>query len=375
MRRILRSWRAALLLAPALALGVHGLDGMRRRIGLAESSPLDVLAPGKVASIALLGGFRGLCVDYLWYKAETRLMEPTPRLHDLPLLYDLIGRLQPHYPEMWYYVATRMAFDIPNLLPYPTGESDWLWCRRGLEHLERGIQENRTSPQAGKLRFHLAEIYHRRCTPNPLARSGATSYRRLKETRGEDAYARIAELVHSYREDPETLPAWTNKAAHAWTEAAVHAPGLEEEDGDLAAAEAEWDWVRSFYRRSDPANRWLRERPDHFRAQVPVLEARFLEPLARKRQAIALARSGRQPEALALWTGLLNRTRLDGGRPDPLCQKHLRLAGRLAEAYETLAERLAGDASLLPEAERRETLIRDLREAALRERAGGGNGA
>jgi hypothetical protein len=356
-------------LVPALALSVRGLDDMRLRNGLAESSPLEVLAPGKVASIALLGGFRGLCVDYLWYRAESRLLEPAPDLHDLPMLYDLIAGLQPHYPEMWYYVASRMAFDIPNQVPYPTGESDWLWCRRGLEHLERGIQENRASPQAGKLRFYLAEIYHRRCTPDPTARSGATCYRRLKETRGEDAFERIAGLVHSYREDPGTLPAWTNKAAHAWTEAAVQAPSLEQEDSALASAE--WDWVRAFYRRSDPANRWLRERPGYFRAQVPVLEARFLAPLARKRQAISLEREGRLPEALALWAALLRRTILDGVPPDPLCQKHLRQAGRLAEAYETLADLLEGDASLLPETERRERLIRDLREAALRERARG----
>lgn len=375
MRWPLRPWAPALLLAPALALSVRGLDDMRLRNGLAESSPLEALAPGKVASIALLGGFRGLCVDYLWYRAESRLLEPTPSLHDLPLLYGLIARLQPHYPEMWYYVATRMACDIPNQLPYPTEESDWLWCRRGLEHLERGIQENRASPQAGKLRFYLAEIYHRRCTPNPLARSGAASYRRLKETRGEDAYARIAELVHSYREDPETLPAWTNKAAHAWTEAAVQAPSLGEEDSALASAEAEWDWVRTFYRRGDPSNRWLRARPDYYRAQVPVLEARFLDILARKRKAISLERDGRLPEALEIWTALLRHTLLDNGRPDPLCRKHLRQAGRLAEAYETLALALARDAGLLPGPERRERLIRDLREAALRERARERDGA
>ena len=366
---------AALLLIPALALSVHGLDGMRRANGLAESSPLEGMAPGKVAGLALLGGFRGLCVDYLWYRAESRFLEPAPSLHDLPLLYDLIGRLQPHYPEMWYYVATRMAFDIPNHLAYDTPEGDWLWCRRGIEHLERGIRENETSPQAAKLRFYLAEIYHRRCTANPMARSGAHAYRRLKEMRGEDAYGRIAELVHAYREDPEALPAWLDKAAHAWTEAAVQAPTLESEDADLAAAEAEWDWMCDFYRRPDPANRWVREHPDHYRAQVPVLQTRFLDPLGRKRRAVSLEREGRGPEALALWTALLRRTLLDHGKPDGLSQKHLRQAGRLAEAYETLASDLARDPGLMPEAERREQYIRALREAAVRERARGGPGA
>ncbi len=367
----MRAWLVPLLLAAGAALLGHRLEAERKGRGLSQVSALEASRPGQAVGIALLGGFRGLYVDLLWYRAEGRFMDPSHPLHEIPLLYEMIGRLQPHYPSMWYYTAHRMAFDAPNKISYPTAETSWTWAWRGLEHLREGIAQNEGHPDCTKLRFYLADLYHRRCTPNRDLRWGGHALARLQETRGEDAYEEAVSLVHGIRADPEALPAWLAKAAHVRTAAAVNAGTPEEEDRNLSLALEEWTWICGLYESPEPRNRYVRETPDLYRQWVPVFRANQMAVLKEQRRALGLERSGHGAEAGMIWRRIMREGLLNTLRSEPLSEKHLRRAGALAGVW----EELAGDLERLPpapegdEQERRAALLRSLRENAARERA------
>lgn len=375
--------RASALAACVLgaALCASRLDAARSASGLSLPAEDEPLRFGE-ASLALLGGFRGLYVDYLWYRAEGRFLETDPPLYDLPLLYDLIGRLQPRYTDMWWYTATRLSFDAPNHVRDPSPETDWVWIRRGIGHLRKGVRLNARHPERAKLLFHLAEIYHRRCTVGdhlPMGdydRARRHCQRRLREDLGEDAYEEIVSLIHEMREDPETLPAWMDKAAHARTQAAIHALSDDEEDRNLALAEEEWAWIIHSREEAHPRNRWLRENAEFYRGKIPHLRRNFIDRLAAQRRAIGLERAG-MPEAGGAWRGILREALFTQSRPDPIAQKHLRRLGLLAAAYEAVAAEIEAMLPGVPPA-RREDLagLKDaLRKAAVLERARRGGDA
>lgn len=362
MRAVFRLLLAGLGVS-GLAASVRALDAERTRLGIAP-------APGTLPPVqaVLLGGFRGLYADFLWYEAETRFEAAVPTLHDLPLLYDLIAALQPRYLGMWYYTADRMAVDAPNHVPYPSPESDWRWASRGLTHLERGLKANAGDPGLHELQFRLADLYHRRCSPNRYARWGAHAHRRLAEERGENSFDRAVALVHAMRDAEDALPARLAKAAHVRADQALAAPTLEAEAEALTRCREEWRWMRDFYRDPAPRNRYLRQDPAIGPRSAERLAAQVLPPLDLKLEALAHEREGRTAEALGLWRLLMRDSLLRVRNVDPLARKHLRAAGTLTAVYEELANDLEKQPAMIPDEARRHELVQALRQAAAAER-------
>ncbi|GEM_PF-6987666 len=359
--RWMRSWSVPLLLAAAFAAS-SVLREQRIHEGLAQTA----LAPspgGRAAGVALLGGFRGLYVDYLWCRVEGQLMQPRPPLHEIPGTYRLIGQLQPHYPELWAYTAFRLALDVAVAVPERSAESDFLWALRGIDHLQEGIRLN---PGNAKLTFSLAELYHRRCTPNWTIPHGDYARRRLLKDRGEDAYDRAVSLIHEIREDPEVLPGWLGKSAHVRFSQAVEASTPGEEDFHLAQAIEEHSWIIRLYEDPAPENRWLRERPGFYHEQAARLRDEILVNLGRQRAALRLEASGDRARAAPVWAGLMRNALLHTLKPEPLAEKHLRAIGILGRTYATLADEF--QLMTFPEdpaaRERLDLLVRILRQEA-----------
>ena len=351
-------WIVPFLLAAAYACGLRMREA-RGQAGLTQAE----LPPGQAAGAALLGGFRGLYVDYLWCRVEGQFMEAKPPLHEIPGTYRLIGQLQPRYPELWIYTSFRLALDAAAVAPDRSQESDWTWTRRGIDHLKEGLLLN---PSSAKLKFSLAELYHRRCAPHWSAPHGDYARQQLLKERGEDAYERAVTLIHEIRGDPETLPSWLGTAVHVRAAQALEARTPEEEDLHLAQMAEEHLWIIRLYEDPAPSNRWIRENPAFYREQATYLRRDKLEVLSSQREALRLEAAGKPGEAERLWMTLMRRALLNTLRPDPLSEKHLRAMGSLARTYAALAdefEQLSHQQDPQPR-QRLESLVRTLREEA-----------
>ena len=147
----------SLLIALLAILAVAPLQGVinRSRVDLNLTSvedPFTAMPHDVALTLAALGSFRGLAVDYLWFRAD-RLKEEGKHYEALQLA-DMICRLQPRFPAVWSFQAWNMAWNISVTTHTP--EERWLWVRNGMRLLrDRGIPLN---PHAHKLYHDLAWI-------------------------------------------------------------------------------------------------------------------------------------------------------------------------------------------------------------------------
>ena len=147
-----------LLLGVILAAGagfvaLPRLNEVRRSADLSPGDPLDDTTPGLALTSTLMGGGRGLAVITLWSRAMA--MQDEGKYFELVQLFDLIGRLEPHFPSIWQYAAWNMAYNVSVKFPDP--QERWRWIRRGIEHArDKGIVYN---PRSVDIYFELAWIF------------------------------------------------------------------------------------------------------------------------------------------------------------------------------------------------------------------------
>jgi len=148
----------SLSIALLAVLAVVPLQGVinRSRVDLnltPVEDPFTAMPHDVALTLAALGSFRGLAVDYLWIRAD-RLKEQGKHYEALQLA-DMICRLQPRFPAVWAFQAWNMAWNISVTTHTP--EERWLWVRNGMRLLrDRGIPLN---PHAHKLYRDLAWIF------------------------------------------------------------------------------------------------------------------------------------------------------------------------------------------------------------------------
>ena len=103
--------------------------------------------------VSLLGGFRGIAAEVVWFRAER--LQDTGRFVELAQLASLLTRLEPHTTEVWGYAAWNLAYNIS--VQMPSYEDRWRWVDAGLRLLrDDGLRLN---PEAPALHKELAWMF------------------------------------------------------------------------------------------------------------------------------------------------------------------------------------------------------------------------
>jgi len=135
------------------------------RIQRAHRLSPPVQEPVEVIPILVLGGFRGIVVDFLWIRGLARHQEK--RFFELKTIFDLIANLQPNIPDVWIFQGWNMSYNIAHNMQ--TKEGKWKWVKAGLDYMEQGIPKN---PTSGEIPAYLGHLYRHKFNPDvfPLAR-------------------------------------------------------------------------------------------------------------------------------------------------------------------------------------------------------------
>ena len=111
-----------------------------RQMGQLTVSNLSQNAPPQlVLATTALGGFRGLLVAGIWWRAAE--MQSEGRYWELVQLYDWIGEMQPHLDTIWKFAGWNMAYNIVAEIHEP--EERWRWLWRSIETMrDKGLKYN-----------------------------------------------------------------------------------------------------------------------------------------------------------------------------------------------------------------------------------------
>jgi hypothetical protein len=94
-----------------------------------EVTPIEFLGSG------MIGGFRGLMINYLWIKVIG--LEQQHKYFEVSALVELIQKLQPNIASTWSFNSWNMAYNIST--DYRSAESKWRWILQGIHVIEEGI--------------------------------------------------------------------------------------------------------------------------------------------------------------------------------------------------------------------------------------------
>ncbi len=129
------------VLAVVFAVAAFLLQGAAARSS-ATGAYGDGALEGDVV-VSLLGGFRGIAAEVVWFRAER--LQDTGRFVELAQLASLLTRLEPHTPEVWGHAAWNLAYNIS--VQMPSYEDRWRWVEAGLRLLrDDGIRLNPEDP-------------------------------------------------------------------------------------------------------------------------------------------------------------------------------------------------------------------------------------
>ena len=124
----------------------HLNDERRRRhlvwAKLGESAP-----PELVLATTALGGFRGLLLNAVAYRAWE--LKVDGKFWELVQLYEWISQLQPHASKVWTDLSWNMSYNIVAEIKIP--EDRWRWVWRSIEYLrDRGLKYNPRSEEIAR---------------------------------------------------------------------------------------------------------------------------------------------------------------------------------------------------------------------------------
>ena len=141
---------AACLAAAALLAGPISLQ--REQLQLTYSR--DPAIPADIAlTQAALGSFRGLAVDFMWYRASQ--LKDAGQYREANQLSRWICRLQPHFEKVWVFHAWNMAYNISVATHTP--EERWDWVSKGIRLLrDEAIVAN---PDSAVIKKELGWIF------------------------------------------------------------------------------------------------------------------------------------------------------------------------------------------------------------------------
>jgi len=152
--------------------------------------------PSENIPLLLLGGLRGIAVDFLWARAIARHEEK--KYYELLTINNLIAKLQPNFPAVWIFQAWNMAYNIAH--EWDAARNKWKWVHAGLDFAKKGTVKN---PASGDMFFEIGYMYLHLFDQRFF--KYAPYYReRLKQEDGEDNYdAALYWLRRSLLHDPK----------------------------------------------------------------------------------------------------------------------------------------------------------------------------
>lgn len=209
-----------LALAAVLLTGVTqvqtSLNRDRERLGLTRVTPLENAPPVLAFTTVALGGFRGLIANALWIRATN--LQDEDKFFEAMQLADWITKLEPHYPQVWAYLAWNMAYNIS--VKFSDLDDRWRWVRAGFELLrDQGLRFN---PNDVLIHHQLAWIFqhkmghnlddanlrYKQAWANEMARvfgKKAPNLDELINPTTEDARQRLAMLTNEFKLDPRFM--------------------------------------------------------------------------------------------------------------------------------------------------------------------------
>jgi hypothetical protein len=130
-------------LAVALLFGSsrfqRSLNVDRDRLGLTHAATLENAPPLLAFTTVALGGFRGLISNFLWIRAND--MQLDDKYFEAAQLANWITDLEPHFPQVWVFLAWNMSYNIS--IKFPDFSDRWRWMENGLGLLrDRGLVYN-----------------------------------------------------------------------------------------------------------------------------------------------------------------------------------------------------------------------------------------
>lgn len=129
-----------------------------------QDERIGELPPGQVltefALGYMVGGFRGLLVNYLWVMADE--LKDERRFVELWPVLELITRLQPRNKAVWKFLAWNVGYNLPQ--HYSDDEDKWKIVELGLETYEEGILR---LPKAHDLIFSYGMALSHKLPDNP----------------------------------------------------------------------------------------------------------------------------------------------------------------------------------------------------------------
>lgn len=145
---------AALVMAGALAGCVLLMPTIKdQRADLRPNVDAAGLPPEYALLNTALGPFRGLFVDWLWYRTE--MLKRQNKIYEVNTNARWITTLQPRFPAVWAYHSWNLAYNIS--VKTDTEEERWNWVQKGVRLLrEKGIPHN---PKALYLYRELARTF------------------------------------------------------------------------------------------------------------------------------------------------------------------------------------------------------------------------
>ncbi len=126
----------------------------RVELQLTTVQTTSAAVPPDVALLsAVLGPFRGLAVDVLWYRANQR--KEQGKYFEANQLSQWITKLQPRFAQVWAFHAWNMAYNIS--VATHTADERWDWVNKGIALLrDEGIPNN---PRSVRLYRELGWIF------------------------------------------------------------------------------------------------------------------------------------------------------------------------------------------------------------------------
>jgi len=152
--------------------------------------------PSESIPLLLLGGLRGIAVDFLWARAIARHEEK--KYYELLTINNLIAKLQPDFPAVWIFQAWNMAYNIAH--EWDAAQNKWKWIHTGLNFAKKGTVKN---PASGDLFFELGYMYLH-LFDQRVFKYAAYYREQLKQEDGEDNYeASLYWLRRALLHDPK----------------------------------------------------------------------------------------------------------------------------------------------------------------------------
>ncbi len=230
-----RQNKQTLYVLAALALFAVLWSVQGRLTALRETYSLNptVEDPVEVIPVLVLGGLRGVVVDFLWIRALARAEQK--RYFEIKPIVDLIAHLQPTIPDVWMFQGWNMAYNIATDMHGK--EVRWKWVKAGLDYLERGMAKN---PDNAEMRAYLAHMYMHRFSPLFFAKD----YKYFRR-----------QLARSHQDNYELAVKWYREALKrkfsVWRRAVIarRIPYAYAAAGKLAREEGRWRDAFRYYRK------------------------------------------------------------------------------------------------------------------------------